>query len=302
MVLNPSHRAGLVAGAVLQQRCTPTVHHTTPESPGGEQARAAARAGAKLVVVVGGDGTVREVAGALAGLGQSAPTLGIVPTGTANLFARNLHLPVRQVDAAVSLALGRTAGALPRPVDVGHAAWRTSDGSTHEGWFTVVVGIGNDARTIELVRPAVKKVAGWAAYFEPAVRTMLHRPHPLVTAVDGGTPESFDAWSVLVGNAGRIPMGIKVFPDAEPDDGLLHVLRVRPRNVGSWAVIAAKGALGRHREATGLGYTEAHRLTIDSAAPLPIHLDGDYYRDVVHLAITLHPAAFRIHRPRRKSI
>ena len=103
VVANPVRDpAGRVAAAV-ESACrsrgwpTPTIRTTTIEDPGAGQAGAAVAEGAELVVVCGGDGTVREAASALAGTGVA---MGIVPRGTANLYARNLRLPLGSVEGS----------------------------------------------------------------------------------------------------------------------------------------------------------------------------------------------------------
>ena len=95
--------------------------------------------GADVVVAVGGDGTVRTVASALSGTGHA---LGIVPIGTGNLFARNMGIPVDDIDAALTVAtshgsrqvdVGRLALLDDETTDHGHAfvTITSEDGSTH---------------------------------------------------------------------------------------------------------------------------------------------------------------------------
>ena len=151
VVANPVRDpAGRVAAAV-ESACrsrgwpTPTIRTTTIEDPGAGQAGAAVAEGAELVVVCGGDGTVREAASALAGTGVA---MGIVPRGTANLYARNLRLPLGSVEGS------STSHSTESPtMDLGRARWGRRDGQVAEGAFVVLAGIGHDARTVELVRP-----------------------------------------------------------------------------------------------------------------------------------------------------
>lgn len=95
VIVNPVHRLAMPALVAALRTVeslgwdAPLVLRTSVESPGGEQAREALAAGADRVLVIGGDGTVRLVAEVLAG---TECVMGIVPTGTANLAARNLGL------------------------------------------------------------------------------------------------------------------------------------------------------------------------------------------------------------------
>lgn len=117
VILNPTKLDDLsllrrrVDSEVLSAGWRPTVWlETTAEDPGHAAARAALDAGVDLVLVAGGDGTVRVVASELAGTGVS---MALLPSGTGNLLARNLSVPL-DTDAALRLALtGR-----PRRIDV----------------------------------------------------------------------------------------------------------------------------------------------------------------------------------------
>lgn len=117
IILNPTKLDDLsllrrrVGSEVLSAGWRPTVWlETTAEDPGHAAARAALDAGVDLVLVAGGDGTVRVVASELAGTGVS---MALLPSGTGNLLARNLSVPL-DTDAALRLALtGR-----PRRIDV----------------------------------------------------------------------------------------------------------------------------------------------------------------------------------------
>ena len=102
VVANPVRDPAGRVSAAVESACrsrgwpTPTIRTTTIEDPGAGQAGAAVAEGAELVVVCG-DGTVREAASALAGTGVA---MGIVPRGTANLYARNLRLPLGSVEGS----------------------------------------------------------------------------------------------------------------------------------------------------------------------------------------------------------
>ena len=159
VVLNPikvedvgQFRSIVTTMAVEAGWSEPTWHYTTVEDPGTGMAEAAAVEGADLVMVCGGDGTVREVCAELAGTGIP---VGIVPAGTGNLLARNLGIPL-YIRAAIDVALNGQDRAIDL-VEVG------GDGieDTH---FMVMAGMGFDAAIMEGVNEDLKKRVGWVAY------------------------------------------------------------------------------------------------------------------------------------------
>src|SRR5690606_1966454 len=131
-------------------------------------------AGVDRLVVAGGDGTVRAVAGALAeGLADSGGTggctvLGVVPSGTANLFARGLGLPTRDLRGAARIAVTGPA----RSAALGRAELADRLGASTVHPFLVVVGLGHDADTVAALDTRLKQRVRWLAYFEPGLRRL----------------------------------------------------------------------------------------------------------------------------------
>ena len=264
-VLNPSRRGyararGLLEADAAARGLDLAVLTTTVAEPGAGQARRALEGGAALVIAGGGDGTVRLVAGALAGSGVP---LGIVPFGTANLFARNLGLRPRALQRNVATALaGR-----PRLVDVGWSSHRTDVSWSAEEPFLVVAVLAT--------RPRLKRWLRWAAYFEAGLRHLGRAPLEVSVSVDEGPDRRVATWCVLAGNCGRLPAGVRVFPDARPDDGVLETLLVPLRHPWEWASVAVKGLLAPTRDVRALDYGRARTLRIVPDRPQPLQLDGD---------------------------
>nr|NLI51347.1 diacylglycerol kinase family lipid kinase [Propionibacterium sp.] len=272
-ILNPARRRWSAARRLLEEGAAArgwplTVLTTTVADPGAGQARAALDAGATLVVVGGGDGTVRVVGGVLAGSGVP---LGIVPLGTANLFARNLGLRPRALARNVATALaGR-----PHRVDVGWSRHRRGEEWSAEEPFLFVAGLGHDAATVLATRAWLKRWLRWLAYLGAGAVHLFRSPIPVRLAVDGRPPREVRTWCVLAGNCGRLPGGIRVFPDARPDDGVLDTLVVPIRRPWQWASVAAKGLLRLKRDVRALEYGRAHDLVVQPDTPQPLQLDGD---------------------------
>ena len=102
--------------------------------------------GADVVIAVGGDGTVRTVASAVSGTGHA---LGIIPIGTGNLFARNMGVPVDDIDAALTVATSHGS----RLVDMGRLTLLDHPEDDHGHAFLIIAGIGFDAAMIDDTNP-----------------------------------------------------------------------------------------------------------------------------------------------------
>jgi diacylglycerol kinase (ATP) len=257
---------------------------TTVAEPGASQTRRALDAGAQLVIVGGGDGTTRIVAGAMA---RSGVPLGIVPLGTANLFARNLGLHPRHVVENVATALH----GVPRAVDVGRARHRLGGAWSEEKPFFVMAGIGYDAATVQSTRPELKRRLGWLAYFGSAIRHLLRRPVWMVLSTDGRPQRTVRTWCVLAANCGGLPGGVRVFDDARLDDGVLDTLEVPLTSPLSWLPIAAKGLLRLSGDVPALRYGRAHDLVVRPPHPMPLQLDGDVVPRVAEVRVHLEASA-----------
>ncbi len=265
---------------------------TTVAEPGGPQARAALDHGADLVVVIGGDGTLRQVAHELVGHDAA---LGIVPVGTANLFARNLLLAPRPLAESVRIALH---GDRAR-VDAGLATITTRHGS-HRATFLVLAGIGHDALTVQRVPEVFKRHLGWLGYFGPAALTVRRRPTRMMVRLDDADPMVLEAWSVLAVNCGRIPGGVRITRGSLADDGLLETLVVTASSARQWAGIAVKGLLDLPYDVPGLQQDAARRLRVLPDHAQPMQLDGDVERAVTAVDFEIRPAALTVVVPPRE--
>lgn len=181
-------------------------------------AQEALEGGADVVVAVGGDGTVRTVASAVSGTGHA---LGIIPIGTGNLFARNMGVPVDDIDAALTVATSHGS----RLVDMGRLTLLDHPEDGHGHAFLIIAGIGFDAAMIDDTNPELKANISWLAYFVGGVKNLFapkFRGTLTVTSADGSTHtiKNLDFRTVMAGNCGQIPM-FSLMPAASYDDGLL---------------------------------------------------------------------------------
>ncbi len=200
-LVNPGRRDALVAAAtaaILARTGTdPEVRVTATAQAGQAAAQEAAAAGAPLLVVAGGDGSVRSAAAVLAGTGI---VLGIVPGGTGNLLAAALGVPRSPTRAIAALVTARE-----RPIDVGRA-WVGAAATPTP--FVVAAGVGFDARVMAATTERRKRSLGIGAYFATATAVAMRvRPFAVRLVVDGVVHET-DALEVLVANAGELIPGL----------------------------------------------------------------------------------------------
>ena len=162
---------------------------TTREDPGFGQAQQALHGGAKVVFACGGDGTVRQCVCALQG---SDAALSVLPTGTGNLLALNLGLPM-DVTANVDLATGGGR----RRLDVGRV---------NDDCFIVMAGMGVDAEIVQQAPEGLKAQIGVWAYLWSTLKRLDDRPIRVRIRLDDAPPLGRKVRTVLVG---RSPSGAR---------------------------------------------------------------------------------------------
>ena len=241
----------------------PSWHYTTVEDPGTGMARAALADGVDLVLVCGGDGTVREVCATLAGSGVP---VGIIPAGTGNLLARNLAVPL-YIRSAVDVGLN----GVDRPIDLVSV---TGDG-LDEGYFMVMAGMGFDAAIMEGVNDQIKKRIGWVAYFLSGAKSLMFPAVKVEISVDDAPFTTHRARTVVVGNVGYLQAGMPLLPDAAIDDGLLDVVILHPKRFLSWLPLAMRVLSKSQRTDTTIDRLTGAKVVVRAERATPRQLDGD---------------------------
>ncbi len=209
----------------------PLFFETTVEELGDGLARDALEQGATAVLVAGGDGTVRAVSEAMS---DSGVPLTIVPSGTGNLLARNLQLPLAEPATMVQATFaGET-----RAIDIGFARITRPDGKKSEHGFVVMGGMGLDAAMIANTSGDLKKKVGWIAYVDGAARSLVKaKPFAVHYRVAGHRFHRARVQSVLVANCGSLPAGLELIPEASVSDGELDTVIFQPKSFWGWLLV-----------------------------------------------------------------
>ena len=245
-----------------------------------ELARQAGKGSADLVAVVGGDGTVAEVAN---GLAHSNTPLLIVPAGTENIIATELGLSNAAAQMDLLLKQGRN-----HPVDMGCVNGR---------YFLAILGAGFDAEVVHRVHRTRQGHISHLSYFWPIWRTLWEHKFPALRVTADGE-ELFDAPGlVFVGNTARYATGLRILRDAKFDDGLLD-LCVYPCS-GQLRLIlhSLNTTLRIHPERRSVIYRRCRNIEISSSVPsVPVQVDGDP-GGTLPAKIEVHPGALNLLLP-----
>jgi len=265
-----------IALAVVDQHGDPAeVFVTEGVGHARQLAKAAVGRGARLVMAWGGDGTINEIASALA---FDETPLGIIPAGSGNGLARELGVHPRP-ERAIADALA----AEPRPMDLGEIGGRL---------FANTAGVGFDAHIASCF--ALSRRRGFLGYAGITARALTSY-EPATYRITTDT-ESVEARAVVVtiANSAQFGNGALIAPGAKVDDGLLDlvVIEERSRLMTVWQV--PRLFTGTVHRVRGCTIRQIQRVTIETEDPMTFHVDGEPVADGSRLVVRIHPAALRV--------
>ncbi len=230
-------------------------------------AREAAQGGAKLLVVVGGDGSVNEVAN---GVHDLDAEIAVLARGTGWDFIRTYGIP-HSLDGALDVALNGTA----RTIDLGRVHYRGWDGASATTYFANVASAGMSGAIAQRANDTTKALGGkvsylWATF---AVFSRWQNSELRVSVDDeirGGRMHD-----VVVANGRCFGGGMRICPEAEPDDGLFDVLTIGDLTKRDLLTTLPKTFWGGHLPHPKAELLRGAVVTVDAPEPLPIELDGE---------------------------
>lgn len=243
-----------------------------------ELAKMAAEEGCEVVVAVGGDGTVNEVA---RGLLHTETALGIIPRGSGNGLARHLQVPL-SVDGSI------------RFLNHGHRS-KIDSGNINGHAFFTTAGIGFDAYISSVF--AGSKTRGLKTYVELILKEVIKYRHLPVKATINGKTIDTDLFVMAFANAAQYGNNAYIAPMADIRDGLLDVCLVRQLDMFkalqlSYAMLANKPAGADSAE-----YFKTEGVEVTTDHELMHHADGEFLGKASHFVVRMLPQSLHVVAP-----
>ncbi len=239
------------------------------------QARRAVEDGVARLVVAGGDGTMHQAAQGLAG---SACALGVVPLGTGNDLAGTLGVPAG-LDAAAAHALTGPV----RRIDL----LRVGASGENGGKVSVAyAGVGFDSAVTRFANEEVKRLRGPLVYFYAVLHTLATFTPPMLRVEHDEGVFAGRAMFAVVANLPRFGGGMRIAPDAKPDDGWLDLVIVRELSRLALLAVFPRVYRGTHVDhpAVEIHRTRRAAITLDremtlygGGEPIATHPAGEPY-------------------------
>lgn len=263
----------LAAGISVETAYTERPAHAT------ELAAAYAAEGTDIIIAMGGDGTVNEVA---RGLCNTSSTLGIIPTGSGNGLARHLQIPLDPKGAIGIITAGNTQ--------------QCDYCTVNDRPFFCTFGIGFDAAVSDRFasRPSQR---GMANYLRSAFEELIHFEAEEYTIItdEGETREK--AFVIACCNAAQYGNNAFIAPNASVTDGLMDITILHEGNLLRQAINGIDLMLGLIRNGARARTFRASHLTINRPHSGPVHLDGEPADMGRRLVVRCHAGGLRVFSP-----
>lgn len=260
-----------------------------------ELAARAVRAGYRLVVSVGGDGTLNEVVNGLFVDGAPDPTrttLGIISCGTGCDLVKTLGIP-RGIGGVEALFSNESL-----LMDVARATFRAPDGERRCRYFANAADLGVGVEITARVNRGSKRLGGFLSFAISAVTSLVRsRPREIRVAFDDEPETKYLTDLIIVANGRYAGGGMMFAPRAEISDGLLDVVALEPvSRLQLLLDIFPKVYSGRHLGHRKVIFRQARRLVVSAPEPLGLEMDGELPGEAP-AEISVLPRALRVAVP-----
>lgn len=225
--------------------------------------------GESQLVVVGGDGTVYEIVnGVLEGSAENVE-LGVLPRGTGRDFARSLGLPTRFNEAVAVVCDGQV-----RTIDAGRARFMRGETSA-EAWFANFAGAGISGAIARRANASSKALGGRVSFLVSTVAAFAGWKSAAVEASVDESRRSGPMFEIVAMNGSYAAGGMRIAPDARPDDGLLDCVFFGDITKLDFLTTFPKIYSGRHLSHPKIDLVRGAAVSVDADPPLPVVLDGE---------------------------
>jgi YegS/Rv2252/BmrU family lipid kinase len=236
---------------------------------------------ARVVIVAGGDGTINEVIQELAG---SETALAVIPSGTANVWARDMNIPRNHAGAREVLVHGQT-----RSIDLGYVNGR---------YFILMAGIGFDGEvTLAVEKKPIKRLGVVGYLLVGAWMGPRYESFRVYMTINGRLIKKH-ALQVVIGNTQLYGGAIKYTWQAKCDDGLLDVCVVRKRGMLERLVVAMDFLLHREQSHQWVSYAKCTSLQVRTRKPVAIQIDGEPF-GYTPATFSIFPKALKVIVPQK---
>ena len=280
VIVNPRSGGGLsqrrwaaLLGPLTDGLGSVDVRFTEAKTDGRRIAHEEATAGRGLIVAMGGDGTISEVADGILDAGGKSE-LGIIPRGTGGDFRRSLDL-----DDDIGRAARRIRETPARLIDAGRVSFVADNGSQAERHFVNVVSFGFSSDVARQANTSSKRLGGRVAFLSATLRSLVSYENvDVVLSVDDQPERRMSVLLAAIGNGRFFGGGMRICPEALLDDGLFDLVTVG--NLGRVGVMANIHRIysGMHLTMKEVQGTRGRRMKVapaDREAKIPLEVDGE---------------------------
>ena len=271
--MGPGDRVLVVANPVTRRdirRIIASLRRAAPEgvaidvritTRGGEARELARRhaEGARLILAIGGDGTVAEVASAA--IEERIP-LAILPGGSTNIIAREMHIPT-DADAGAALVFGR------------HRLKSIDAGTSDRRVFLHMAGAGFDSRFFARSSSKLKRKIGWLAYLPAAARALFDQPSEVRVMVDGREVRARSPLVLVANGRSVMHTAMQVASGISKSDGIFDVFVVTATSQMEKAQVLGRFATRNIDRSAHVIRLRGRHVELEADPPLPVQFDGD---------------------------
>jgi diacylglycerol kinase (ATP) len=255
-------------------------------------ARQAILDGSKLIVTVGGDGTIQETVNGFFSNGKvinPSCQLGIIDSGTGHGFAQSLGLPTGLEEQLEVIQRGQT-----QSIDLGKVVFSDEIGQPSEHYFINECQAGIGGEVVKRVQSKHKRLGGLIAFGAITLLTALRYPNQSMTVeIDGMTGITERFIGVVIGNGNYMAGGMNLIPHAKVDDGLFDILLMHEQSLPQRLWNFPKIYSGRHLASPKFTLHRGKKVTLSSSERVTFEADGEFLGSLP-CSIEILPSALQV--------